>query len=66
MMTNTLNYMKDHMPDVAWLIILLGIWAPNDEIFAPNYRYVKEKDVIEAEYDNADGFWTELAPLTEK
>ena len=33
MVKATLDYMIDHLPDVDWLITLLGIWAPDDEIF---------------------------------
>ena len=38
---NTLDYMQDHLPDVEWLINVLAIWAPDDEIFEPKYKYVK-------------------------
>lgn len=57
-MRNTLAYMVDHPPDVAWLITLMGIWAPHDEIFNANYRFVKKHAKIEAEFDNSDGLWT--------
>ena len=40
--------MTDHVPDVAWLLIMLGIWAPADEIFEPQYKFVKKKNIIEA------------------
>ena len=41
MIKNTLDYMENHQPDVAWLVTLLGIWSPDDEIFELNYKYVK-------------------------
>ena len=67
MMRNTLEYLNTHLPDVDWLIILLGIWAPNDEIFNINFKYIKQRDVIEAEFPNEDGFWDMMmAPLSEK
>ena len=59
--------MSDHLPDVDWLIILLGIFKPDDEIFESNYKYIRAKNpAIEAQLENADGFWTALAPATEK
>ena len=66
MMINTLNYMVDHPPDVDWLITLMGIWAPNDEIFDLNYRFVNKRVKIEAQFDNSDGLWTSGAPLTDR
>ena len=57
-MMNTLTYMVDRPPDVKWLITLLGIWAPDDEIFNQNYRYVNKRVKIEAEFDNSSGLWT--------
>ena len=46
---NTLNYMQEHLPDVNWLITVLAIWAPDDEIFEQRYKYVKQRSVpIEA------------------
>lgn len=62
----TLDYMEDHPPDVNWLINVLAIWSPDDEIFEMNYKYVKQRDVVELEFDNSDNFWDLLAPLTEK
>ena len=58
--------MENHQPDVAWLVTLLGIWSPDDEIFELNYKYVKQRDVIEAEFDDEDGFYSSMPPLTEK
>ena len=60
MMRNTLNYMIDHQPDVEFLVILMGIWSPNDEIFELNYKFVREKETVEAEFDNEDGFWSSM------
>ena len=62
-MTNTLDYMKSgHLPDVAWLVILLGIFKADDEIFTPNYKYVKGRETVELQLANDDGFWTNLMP----
>jgi len=58
--------MTDHHPDVKWLVDLLAIWAPHDEIFEPNYRFVRQRDVIELELPNEDNFWTNMPQLTEK
>ena len=66
MMRKTLEYMTDHQPDVKWLVELLAIWSPNDEIFEPNYRFVRQREVIELELPNEDNFWTNMPPLTEK
>ena len=58
--------MEDHLPDVAWMVALLAIWSPDDEIFEFNYRYVRQRDVIEAEFDNDEEFFTSMPTLTEK
>lgn len=63
----TMTYMQDHSPDVNWLIIMMGIWKPDDEIFEPQYKYVKQKNApIEAMFDNTDDFFTGTALLTDK
>ena len=58
--------MIDHQPDVEFLVILIGIWSPNDEIFELNYKFVRERETVEAEFDNEDGFWSSMPQLTEK
>ena len=59
--------MEDHMPDTAWLLTLLGIFCPDDEIFAKSYRYVpQKKSTLEITFDNSDAFYENLPPLTEK
>ena len=63
---NTLDYMTDHHPDVKWLVDLVAIFAPHDEIFEPNYKFVRQRDVIELELANEDNFWTNMPQLTEK
>ena len=63
---NTLDYMTGHHPDVKWLVDLVAIFAPHDEIFEPNYRFVRQRDVIELELPNEDNFWTNMPQLTEK
>ena len=65
MMRKTLEYMADHLPDVSWRVSLLGIWAPNDEIFEPQFQYVRQRDVIDLEFDNEDLFWTSMPALSE-
>ena len=66
MMRKTLEYMTDHQPDIQWLVHMVGIWKPDDEIFEPNYKFVRQRDVIELELPNEDQFWTSMPPLTEK
>ena len=66
MMRKTLEYMIDHQPDVQWLVAMVGIWAPDDEIFEPHYKFVRQRDVIDLELPNEDNFWTNMPPLTEK
>ena len=39
---------------------------PDDEIFESHYKYIRERNVIEATFDNSDGFWTSMATLSEK
>ena len=39
---------------------------PDDEIFEAHYKYIRERNVIEANFDNSDGFWTSMATLSEK
>ena len=50
--------MTGHLPDVQWLVILLAIWAPDDEIFEPNYKFVRQRDIIELDFDDTDNFYS--------
>ena len=58
--------MIDHKPDVNWLIILVSLVNPDDEIFEPHYKYVRERKIIEPIFDNSDGLFTNMPMLTEK
>ncbi len=51
---------------MEWLVILVGIVNPDDEVFETQYKYIRERNVIEVSYDNNDNFWTSMAPLSEK
>ena len=63
---HTINYMIDHKPDVNWLIILVSIVNPDDEIFEPHYKYIRERKIIEPMFDNSDGLFSNMPMLTEK
>ena len=58
--------MIDHLPDVNWLIIWISLVNPDDEIFEPQYKYVRERNIVEPIFDNSDGFFSSMAMLTEK
>ena len=59
--------MRKKSPDREWMVKLLALWKPDDEIFAKSYRYTPPKKVVVADYEfkNEDGFFDELPPLTE-
>jgi hypothetical protein len=65
---NLIAEMKVRSPDREWLLKLLALWMPDDEIFKTDYFYVKVKKITTAEvvYDNEDGFWDKLPDLSEK
>ena len=66
-MEATLDQMLERYPNKKWLVKLLGIHKPDDEIFQDGYRYVKPRSApIEAQFDNSDNFFKTMAPLTEK
>lgn len=52
--------------NVQWLVDLLGIFAPEDEIFKKSYKYVRPRQDIELLLDNEDGFFDDLPELDEK
>ena len=53
-------------PNVQWVISMLSIYAPDDPIFAKDYKYVRPRDEYDLWCDNEDDLFTGLAPLTEK
>ena len=59
--------MKKKPPNSQWIVTLLGIFKPEDEIFEKSFKYVKPmKDVpVEAMLDNKDGFFQNLPALPE-
>ena len=53
--------------DSDWIIKLLGIFKPDDEIFKKSYKYIRPRPVpIEPEMNNADGFYDDIPKLREK
>ena len=60
--------MEERHPDNKFLITLLGIFAPKDEIFRKDYLYVKPKEeaAIEPMLWNQDGLFDGLPMLPEK
>ena len=52
--------------NAQWLIDLLGIYAPDDEIFVRSYKYVRPREEYDLYLDNEDGFFNNLMPLDEK
>ena len=51
--------MKQHHPDTAYLITLVGLWMPDDEIFKKGWRWKKPKrtEVAEDYVSNDDGMY---------
>ena len=39
----TVNLMKVHPPDTAWLIRWLGVFTPDDEIFHKSYKFKRPR-----------------------
>lgn len=59
--------MIKHPGDTEWLVNFLAIADEDDEIFDRKYKYVRPKSKIaEVMFDNTDGFWNDLPPLTER
>ena len=59
--------LKEKSADIDFYVTLLSIWNPEDEIFAKNYRFIREK-VIEPfpDFDNDDNLWDNLPELSEQ
>ena len=49
-----------------WLIDLLGIFVPDDEIFQRSYKYVPDRTESQLYLNNEDGFFDDLPKLSEK
>ena len=67
----TVELMKVHSPDIAWLIRWLGVINPNDEIFKKSYKFVRPRPELsesedEAFLNNDDEFFKDLPPLDDK
>ena len=62
------NSLSVRMPDAAWLIDVLGVMTPNDEIFTKSYVWTKpqESRPPETTFDNVDGLFDGLPRLSEK
>ena len=60
-LANTLDWLIERPADSAWLIKVLGVYCPDDEIFSKSYRYVRRQvEGTVLYYDNADGFWDNM------
>ena len=35
----TVAKMKKYEPDTEWLLVFVGMWMPNDEIFKKSYKW---------------------------
>lgn len=59
--------MEKKPADVRWLLTLLAIFVPDDEVFKKSYRYVPPPKPVPVEpmLDNSDGFWDDLPPLSQ-
>ena len=63
---NTVNWLEKHPADVSWLVKGVAIIDEDDEIFEKSYKYIRQKDAkVEPIFDNEDGFWDVIPPLTE-
>ena len=60
MVKRTIALMHKNPPNTGWLLKLVGMWIPEDEIFKKSYKYVRPK-LVEDEEDeylsNEDGFF---------
>ena len=67
----TVELMKVHPPDTAWLIRWLGVMNPADEIFHKSYKYKRPKIEVDSSSEeefclNNDNFFTDLPILDDK
>ena len=57
--------MRMKPPDSAWLIDVISVFNPSDEIFNPNYYFFPTKpDVVIRTFDNSDGLLIGAMPLS--
>ena len=63
-----LKMMRKRLPDAEWLVELLALWKPADEIFQKNYVYVRPRPAtaMTVDLDNSDGFFENLPRLSAK
>ena len=60
MVKRTIALMQKNPPNTEWIIKLVAMWMPEDEIFKKSYKYVRPKTVEEEEDEylsNEDGFF---------
>lgn len=66
----TVALMKKREPDTEWLLVLVGMLYPGDEIFTKSYKWKKPKPVVESDDEdylsNEDGFYDNLPQLDDK
>ena len=66
-MERLLNELTRRSAETKWPILLMSIWAPNDEIFKKDYVWVNPKAIpIEYQYDNDDRLFDDLPRLSDK
>ena len=66
-MERLLNELTKRSADTKWLVLLMAIWAPNDEIFKKDYVWIKPKAIpIEYQYENDDHLFDDLPRLSDK
>ena len=58
----TLALVKKKNPDTEWLLLLMGLFMSDDEIFYKSYKWVKPKqdEEDEAYLSNDDNFFSGL------
>ena len=59
--------MRKKTADSEWMVKLLALWSPADEIFNKDYVWhrPKKQTNTQIEYTNADNFWSGLPELSE-
>ena len=63
---NLVTALKARQADAAWYVALLGIYAPDDEVFHKSYQFKRSVKVpIEVTFDNKDGLFNDLPLLHE-
>ena len=62
-----LTSLRKRSADTTWLVSILGVFSPDDEIFAKNYKYQRPRaEQATIMVDNADGLINGLPMLEEK